>query len=200
MINRIATFGIAGILGVGVGVYSALAMSGLLPGDRRIGDGIEINGWVGDLRQGSVDASPYLRARIARHGLLAMAKSEAIYFIRSRDGAGEHLTENCDYKIAGGALPAGWWSITLYNSENFLPDNRDEALSFNSNQSSGDAWTAIISPTQPDDGAHWISSRNAGKFDLTLRLYMPEPDTLARPEQLIAAPNVERLTCKEQGS
>lgn len=200
MFRRIAMFGIAGILGVGVGLYSALAMSGLLPGDRRIGDGIEINGWVGDLRQGSVDASPYLRARIARHGLLAMAKSEAIYFIRARDDAGEHLTEDCDYKISGGALPAGWWSVTLYNTENFLPDNMDEALSFNSNLSSEDAWSAIISPTQPDDGANWISSHNAGKFDLTLRLYMPASDALAHPQETIAAPTVERLECKEQAS
>jgi len=52
------TFAAAGLIGVGVGAYSALAMSGLLPGDRRVMEGLDINGWSGDLTQGSADASP----------------------------------------------------------------------------------------------------------------------------------------------
>jgi len=194
--KRVLTYAAAGLIGIGIGAYSALAMSGLLPGDRRIGDGIEINGWVGDLSQGSVDASPYLRTRIARHGLLALANTEAIYFIRAYDDAGDPLSEQCTYRISGGELPAGWWSITLYNDENFLPANGDDALSFDASRAGEGEWSVDVSANRPPDGASWISSRNAGEFDLTLRLYMPERSALENPNAEIAAPNVELVGCQ----
>jgi len=121
--KRIFAFAAADIVGSAIGAYSAATMSGLLPGDRRTIEGISISGWNGSLDQGSSDASPYVRARIARHGLLAMAKSEAIYFTRATDDAGSPLRETCRYRLSGGPLPAGWWSVTLYNADNFLPDH-----------------------------------------------------------------------------
>lgn len=198
--KRLLIYGVFGLLGLGVGIFSALAMSGLLPGDRRAAVGIDIDGWTGDLTMGSADASPYLRTRIARHGLLALAKSEAIYFIRDRDNEGQPFREQCTYRVSGGPLPAGWWSITLYNAENFLPDNDDGALSFDASRAGDEEWSAIISPSAPADSDNWISSRNAGEFDLTLRLYMPEEDALLRPAEAIAAPKVERLECVENAA
>ncbi|MEP3421638.1 MAG: DUF1214 domain-containing protein [Erythrobacter sp.] len=198
--KRAIVYVLFGLFGLGIGVYTALAMAGLLPGDRRSTDGIEINGWRGDLAQGSSDASPYLRARIARHGLLALAKTEAIYFISNTDSDGQPLTEECTYHVSGGPIPAGWWSITLYNEANFLPDNNDEALSFDATQSGDGEWAAIISPSSPAEDGSWISSRNAGKFDLTLRLYMPEDRALTDPEQAIPTPNIERLQCEGNAS
>jgi len=41
----------------------------------------------------------------------------------------------------------------------------------------------------------WISSRGAGNFDLTLRLYVPDPALLANPGKTVAAPRIERLEC-----
>ena len=200
MLKRIAIYAMTGIFGLGLGAYTALAMSGLLPGDRRAEAAIDLDGWMGDLTQGSADASPYLRARIARHGLLALAKSEAIYFIRATDDTGEVLSENCTYRLAGGPMPAGWWSVTLYNADSFLPDNTDQALSFDASRAGDGAWSAIVSPVRPDDQSNWISSRNAGQFDLTLRLYMPDAETLNAPAQAITAPSVERVSCTKEPS
>lgn len=193
------------LFGIGVGAYSALAMSGLLPGDRRTQGPLEINGWYGDFAMGSADASPYFRARIARHGLLALANTEAVYFTRRTDDSGRPFTEDCDYRISGGAIPARWWSVTLYNDENFLPANTDGALSFDASrvetQTDDGRWSAIISPNRPADGtgpadaAGWISSKAGGAFDLTFRLYVPDDGVLERPKQMIDAPLVERLTC-----
>lgn len=194
--KRLLAYATAGILGGVIGIYSAAAMAGLLPGDRRTMEGISINGWKGSLDQGSSEASPYIRARIARHGLLALAKSEAIYFTRATDDTGEPLRDACRYRLSGGQLPAGWWSVTLYNSQNFLPDNDDNALSFDASRAGPGEWEAMIASTRPEDNSAWISSRNAGQFDLTLRLYMPEPDALSDPLQAIKAPSLERLTCE----
>jgi len=195
--RRLLAFAIAALIGTGIGAWSALAMAGLLAGDRRTGSGIDIGGWVGDLAVGSADADPYLRARIARYGLLALAKSEAIYFTRDRDEAGAPFSERCSYRISGTGQPALWWSITLYDENSFLPDNTDGALSFDASRAHGEPWSAIISATRPADGSAWISSHNAGRFDLTLRIYVPGEGVLDRPAETIRPPRVEKLSCAD---
>lgn len=192
------------IIGIAIGGYSALSMAGLLPGDRRTQGPIEINGWYGDFAMGSEAASPYFRARIARHGLLALANTEAIYFTRTLDDDGELFSEECSYRMTGGKLPSRWWSVTLYDSNNFLPDNSDNALSFDmslaQNQQAqnqqGEQWSAMISPTKPEQGDGWISSKASGDFDLTLRLYVPDEGVLERPKELIDAPSIKKVSCK----
>ncbi|MEM6586371.1 MAG: DUF1214 domain-containing protein, partial [Pseudomonadota bacterium] len=161
---------------------------------------VELTGWRSEFASGSEAADPYTRARVARHGLLALAKSEAVYFTRTTDDEGRSLTEECAYRLTVGELPAGWWSVTLYNGESYLPDNTDEALSVNATQARGDGasngdFTATIAPQRPEQGA-WISSRNAGGFDLTLRLYMPDQALLDNPQGTLKTPSVERVACR----
>ncbi|MDN3646404.1 DUF1214 domain-containing protein [Pontixanthobacter aestiaquae] len=198
--KRLLTYLGFAIIGIGIGGYSALAMAGLLPGDRRTGGSIEIKKWYGDFAMGSEDASPYFRARIARHGLLALANTEAVYFTRTVDDSGRPFTEGCSYLLSGGTMPAQWWSVTLYDAENFLPDNTDNALSFDASRAEAQgndngAWSAIISAEQPGEDGGWISSKAAGNFDLTFRLYVPDDGVLEQPEEMIEAPSVERLAC-----
>jgi len=202
--KRAFTYLAFAILGIAVGAYTALAMSGLLPGDRRTQGPVALGNWYGDLAMGSEDASPYFRARLARHGLLALANSEAIYFTRIADDTGRPLTEACDYRLSGGAMPARWWSVTLYNSDNFLPGNTDEALSFDASraaeQSSDGSWSAVISPDRPSAETGWISSKAGGNFDLTFRLYVPDDGVLADPSGMIEAPSVARIGCAGDAS
>jgi len=187
-----------------LGAYTAMAMAGLLPGDRRTIDALDLNGWNGDLAMGSTEADPYLRARIARHGLLALNNSEAIYFTRQTDDAGEKFREDCTYRLSGGTLPALWWSVTLYDETNFLPRNGDDALSFDASRAvetdGASNWSATVSAARPADGGHWISAKNAGDFDLTLRLYVPDGGVLEAPETMIAAPSVTKLSCAGDAS
>ncbi len=197
MPKRLTAYLLAGILGVAIGAFSALAMSGLLPTERRTGGPVELNGWYGDLTTGSAGASPWVRARIARHGLLALANSEAIYFTRTRDDSGRPFTEDCRYRITGQSIPARWWSVTLYNDRNFLPDNRDNALSYDASRADDGTWSAIVAAEAPANRRDWISSRAGGAFDLTLRLYVPADGVLDDPEGMIAGPSVERLSCDE---
>ena len=203
--KRALTYLAFAILGIGIGGYSALAMASLLPGDRRTGGSIEINHWYGDFAMGSEDASPYFRARIARHGLLALANTEAVYFTRTVDDDGRAFTEECSYRISGGAVPARWWSVTLYNEQNFLPDNSDNALSFDATRAAAQGnedgtWSATISNEQPRGNGGWISSKASENFDLTFRLYVPDEGVLDRPEEMIEAPSVKRLECTGDAS
>ncbi len=184
------------VAGCAFGLGSALWMAGLWPAGRSLAFGdVDVGGWRSDFAIGSKAADPYTRARVARHGLLALAKSEAVYLTRSFDDSGAPLREACTYRLSGGAMPAGWWSVTLYDAQSMLPANTDSALSIDAERAGDGAWEAVIAPQRPEGAAHWISSRSAGTFDLTLRLYMPDAKLLADPETALAAPRLARLSC-----
>jgi hypothetical protein len=203
MIKRVAAYGLALVIGLVAGPASALYLAGLWPGTNPLDFGdIEIDGWRSDFAIGSEAADPYTRARVARHGLLGLAKSEAVYFTRTVDNEGQPFTEACTYRLSGGAMPADWWSITLYNGESFLPDNSDGALSVDATQlNAGEGpWEAVVSAQRPEEGTAWISSKAAGNFDLTLRLYVPSDALLGDPMTAITPPTVERLSCVGEAS
>jgi hypothetical protein len=195
--RRVFAYLAAALVGCGFGLGSALAMAGLLPGASTMAFGdVDVGGWRSDFAIGSRAADPYTRARVARHGLLALAKSEAVYLTRTVDDAGAPLREACSYRLSGGAMPAGWWSVTLYDAASMLPANTDGALSFDASRAGEGAWEALIAPTRPQGAEHWISSRNAGTFDLTLRLYMPDSALLTDPNGALKAPRIEQLSCE----
>ena len=187
------------VAGLAIGGASALIAAGLWPATGGVGgvSGVEVDGWRTDLSIGSESADPYTRARIARHGLLGLAQTEAIYFVRSTDDRGQPLREECRYRLSGRGQDARWWSITLYDADSRLPMNEDAALSIDASTTGEGAWSAIIAPRKPADAGHWISSRSAGSFDLTLRLYVPSPKLIEDPAQALNAPRISRLGCAE---
>lgn len=185
------------VFGSMFGLGSALWMAGLWPEGRSLAFGdVDVGGWRSDFAIGSEAADPYTRARVARHGLLALAKTEAVYFTRATDDTGTPLRQDCTYRLSGGTMPAGWWSVTLYDGQSMLPANTDNALSIDASRVGEGAWEAMIAPVRPDGAAHWISSRGARTFDLTLRLYMPDPAMLATPKAALSPPKVEQVACK----
>lgn len=194
---------IAAILGLAAGTVSALWLGGLMKSGPRLGTGFNIEEWRSDWSIGSDTANPYIRARIARHGLLALRKEEAVYFNRSVDDEGRPLSEACSYRVSGGSFPAEWWSVTLYDGESRLPMNEDGALSFDATDAAEfgtpAAWSFEISAQQGETPERqWVSSRAAGAFDLTLRLYLPNALLLEDPASVMRPPAVERLSCEEE--
>jgi len=194
---------IGGILGLAAGAASALVMAGMVGSGVRLSGGVDADGWQSDWTIGSTSANPWTRARVARHGLLALTREEAVYFTRSVDEDGTPLKEDCTYRVSGTGMPALWWSVTLYNGESYLPHNTDDALSYDLTDAmadgSAEAWAFTVSRERPADG-RWVSSRTAGDFDLTLRLYKPSADLLATPEATLPAPKIERISCGGQAS
>jgi hypothetical protein len=196
MIRRALAYLAAIVAGCVIGGGSALWMAGLLPGTNALAFGdVDLDGWKSDFAIGSEAADPYTRARVARHGLLALARTEAVYFTRDTDEEGRPLREECTYRLSGGTMPAAWWSVTLYDAGSMLPANTDNALSIDASRSRAGRWEALISAERPEDGGLWISSKRAGSFDLTLRLYVPAPAVIEAPERALVVPQIERLAC-----
>lgn len=186
---------IAAGLAVGAGSAAWAMKGGLDLGGLDLG-GAGAGGWYGNSVTGSVDADPWTRAQVALTGLLALNKSQAIYFTTNVDAAGAPLREDCRYQVTGGALPARWWSVTVYADDDYLPLNDDDALSFDATEVQPDAsgrWSALVTSQRPAEGA-WASSRKAGSYSLTLRLYQPSQ---AAQNNLAAIPMpvVTRLDC-----
>jgi hypothetical protein len=168
-------------VGLIVGAGSALAVSG---GALSAGN-IMVGRWSTDPSVGSQAANPWLRARIARVGLLALAKSETLYFDRRVDEDGNLLREACTYKLTGVPIAARWWSMTIYGDDQFLPRNIDSANSIDATRAlpnASSAWTGTLSAQRPQTGGLWLSSKAGDTFSITLRLYNPstiDPTALA---------------------
>jgi hypothetical protein len=179
------------ILGLALGVGSAwwaMAKAGAR--------GFENHGWTGSTLAGSTGADPWTRAQTAVRGLLALNKSQAIYLTTHTDSSGAALRADCRYRVTGGQMPGRWWSVTVYAADNYLPLNDDDALSFDATEVRPDAggqWTALLAPKREGEGA-WASTRNAGNYDVTLRVYNPAPEAQADFGR-IPVPTITRLDC-----
>lgn len=195
---RIVVLLIGGVLGLAAGAVTALFAAGMFGAGAGFSDEINVNGWKSDWTIGSTAANPWTRARVARHGLLALTKEEAVYFTKGLDEDGQRLSEDCTYQVSGGDMPGLWWSVTLYDAESYLPLNQDNALSFDKTKAAAaggsSGWSFTVAADRPETG-NWVSSQNAGTFDLMLRIYKPTPELIASPEDVLPAPTVKRLSC-----
>jgi hypothetical protein len=118
-----------------------------------------------------------LRAFTAKFGLFALPPSESIYPSTGGDGTAPHVLR----------LPRGWapigprgfWSLTMYDDNGFLVDNRIQRYSI-SDRTPGvkfdrDGSLKVYIQCKDPGGArtaNWLPAP-CGPFSLSMRLYMP---------------------------
>jgi hypothetical protein len=152
---------------------------------------INPNGWATVRGIGSADADSLTKALIAKIGIFANSKEQAIYLtgfegeqgIFKKVISGKKLTSiqgGIHYQIIGNAnIPSNWWSITLYDEQDFLhgnPDNRFSFSSFSIDADEAGRFVIDVSPTRPPDSINWLPSPTKDGFNLKLRIYEPLPD------------------------
>jgi hypothetical protein len=134
-----------------------------------------------------------LRAVIARYGFGANQPKYATYPSASVDGDGDALDgARRSYTLALSPLPpvepSGFWSVTMYDSETQLLVCNDYAngtarYSVSSvtpglvASAADGSVTLVLSnapPATPDAYANWLPAP-AGKFNVIMRLYNPQP-------------------------
>ena len=165
--QRLAICGIAGlVIGAGGAVLSVRA--GAFGAQNSIGP------WVTGRDFGTEQASRYTRAVVALRGLLALPATEARYYTAATDDGGAPLDGKCRYTVTGGALPAKWWSLTLYDRAGYLVPNDAGIYSVGSAglpAAEASKWQVVIAPeAQP---GHWLPTGQIARFELTLRAYLP---------------------------
>lgn len=190
MIGRVAAWAAALIIGVVLGLGSAWAALTFMGGQYQEHYGA----WTFSRAAGSTAAGPYTRALIAQTGLLALNRSEALYFTLAEDENGRPLDESCIYELSGREPEARWWSVTLYARDNFLAQNNDHAASVDASRvlMEGGRFAVRIAPVR-GEAANWVSSRAAGRgFSLTLRLYNAHREFQPSEEAL---PRLTTVSC-----
>lgn len=184
----VATAALAG------GVLGLASLAGLIAGGGGF-KGVPHAGWSYNPLAGSKGADPYTRLKVAVGGLLALDRSETIYFTTATDSTGAALRADCRYRIVGGPMPVRWWSITLYD-KGYLARNNDGAPSIDKTRAAPDAagrWSAQLGGPRPAQGL-WISSATATDVSLLLRFYNPDPAVVKDPA-LAPMPVVTREAC-----
>lgn len=163
-----------------------------------LGGEVAIGPWKTSTNIGSAQADPYTRARVAIGGLLALNRSETIYFTAADDDAGDALHVSCTYKVTGSNLPARWWSITLYGEDHYLVPNPQDRYSYGGETVvSGEDGSFVIAVGPEETDGNWIPSgdgQTGDTFTLTLRLYNPDESAALDPGGIVL-PQIAKEAC-----
>ena len=151
--------------------------------------------WRTSISTGRVDAGLYERAAVAIAGLYALSPQETIYYTAFTDSDGRALEGACTYRLSGSALPARWWSLTMYGADSYLVDNPDYIYSRHAaNLKIGtDGHYDIVVASATHDG-NWLPSPASGAYSITARLYNPERAVYEHPA-IVALPTLTREAC-----
>jgi hypothetical protein len=139
-------------------------------------DAIHLGPWTFYSLVGSTAAGDLLRAKIARAGLLALNRSEAIYFFADRDDDSAPLRRDCTYRLEGRDPDARWWSVTAYAEDLHLIPNPWDRYSYNGAnvvRERDGGWILRLSGAEQE--GNWIPTGGEGAFDLALSIYDPAP-------------------------
>lgn len=128
--------------------------------------------WFTNPAIGGADADPYTKAFIALHGLLALNRSEAIYFFANEDSSGTPLSGRCTYLIKGDPINARWWTITAYGSDDYLIANGEDRYSVSVLDVGPDPYSFVVAKQAPNSGVYLLNG-GVEHFALTLRAYNP---------------------------
>jgi hypothetical protein len=171
------------VAGIALGLFATWATVFRAAGPNALSDGP----WQTSLATGSARSDLYTRAKVAIHGLLALNRSETIYYTAYADSSGTPLDGACAYDIVGHDPDARWWSITAYGADDFLIPNPVDRYSISKNSVlRGDDGSFSATVGSAAHVQNWIPTARA-PFSLTLRLYNPgtsvqsEPGTAALP-------------------
>ena len=180
---------------IATGIALGLAATWITAIRGTMSGGVSDGPWSTSLDTGSSEGGPYLRARIAVHGLLALSREETVYYGALRDSDGAELDGNCSYRLDGRDPPTRWWSITAYGADDFLIPNAANVYSVSKNSVARNAdgsFAVVLSKAKTE--VNWIPLA-PGRFNLTVRLYNPTPEVIADPAH-VALPTISKETCE----
>lgn len=177
------------ILALGIGFGSAYYM---------VEDGNKLTAkqygsWFGWTESGGVDIDPYLRAALARSGVMPLGKAEGVVFTATNDDGGEQLTGNCSYLVSGSTPNASVWTIRISsNARGSASPNTAYLSSTQITRLPDGSFEIMVSPkAQP---GNWLGNSGSGNMKFTISFY----DTnafLVVGQDLAVLPAIEKVSC-----
>jgi hypothetical protein len=186
--------GAFGIVGAAVaGTLGGLALTWAAVDSRIFESRMRYGAWQGDPRAGGVTADPYTRAGLARSGELPLGGGEGATYVARRDDAGRPLEAACVYRVAGPALPARWWTLTVTTPDGRLVETPTGRMGFTSRElvrAADGAFEIVVAPRL--SSGNWLPAAPGGPFQLVLRLY----DTPLASTATFTAPALPAVTAE----
>ena len=169
------------LIGVGGGYFVAdWTLDNL---DTFYGDQVQSRGqWAHFTDLGSAEASPVIRAHVARYGILGLPRSEVVYFQAGAEGSDIAINSKCAYTITLEDLPTRWWSLTAYDEDGwYLKDVAHSSVNNHLARQDGDLYRIEMGPNTVDRADLPISGDRS--IILLLRLYGPDQAVMDDPNQ-----------------
>ena len=77
---------------------------------------VNVGAWTVRPGEGTAEADPYTRARLAAEGLAPLGAAEGVAFVAQRDDEGRPLARNCTYRLTGRFPRARAWTLAAYGA------------------------------------------------------------------------------------
>ena len=103
-------FAIALVIGLAVGAWTA---SSSIRADIGVGS-LSVGPWTAWPLEGSKEADPYTKAKVAAEGAVPLGVGEGVEFEAVTDSSGRPLDAACDYKVLGRTPKARIWTLTAH--------------------------------------------------------------------------------------
>jgi len=183
------------LIGVALGLTLGLWSAWLTVRSPAPIDAITIGPWQAWPNAGTTDADPYSRARVARVGEIPLGSGEGLMLLAETDDSGRYLTGACDYRVEGQTPPARLWTIVVEDADGRVVAHQSGMAALSSDvllRGPDGSFQVSLSP-HPQSG-NWISTEDAPRFRLVVRLY----DTNARTGTALTTlsmPRIVRRSC-----
>lgn len=157
---------IALALGIGFGLsYAALT-------DARFFGITSIGPWQAWPDVGSPSPNPYTRAHLARVAGFPLGQAEGLQFLATADSAGNPLTRDCSYRLAGHTPLASFWTLAALDMDgvNIAAPGAAPALRSSAVQRDNEGNIVVNIGTRLAP-LTWLELSGEGPFQLALTLY-----------------------------
>ena len=178
-------------LGLGAAISQVSIQDNLGFGALRIGQ------WTAWPAEGSRDADPYTRAKVAADGAVPLGAGEGIAFEAEKDLQGNPLQLACSYRLAGQTPLARLWTLTAHAADRSgVETSNGTPAATNSRKivrNGNGSFEISVGPVL--QGGNWINTTGTGPLTLIFRLYDTQVTTAAgllTPEM----PSIELLGCQ----
>jgi hypothetical protein len=162
-------------------------------GNHSVEGEIKSGPWVTSLERGAADQNFIRRAIMAKIGIGNLTKDEYIFWSAFTDSNGVRLHSKNDYLVRfEKPIPVekyGFWSLTVYNKENFLAKNPIGRYALGEKDrlpvAADGSLTILISSRQPADMSNWLPAPENDYFSLIIRGFMLKSDMLDDPAKVV---------------
>ena len=156
---------------------------------------VHLGPWILWPRSGSPAADPYARAILAQSGQIPVAAAEGVLLVAASDSQGGRLSGRCSYRVAGHALAARLWSVSVTSPDGRPTPNALDRYGFTSTElvRRSDGGFAIELAHAARSG-NWLPVP-AGPFGLSLHLYESPLGSVSTDPATASLPTIDVQDC-----